>query len=432
MLPPGPRSALQQLFYLSDPFPLMLKLAAEYPDPLTCPLLGAPPMVLTWNPEGVRAVFGADPDTFEPGTNAALALIVGQGSLFMKAGEAHKRARKLLLPPFHGERMRAYGALMRETAERWLARVPLQRSAPILPIAQGITLDVIIEAIFGERDVERVAALHHDILAIIEAFSPVIAMFPAAQRHFGGLGPWARFSRRADALNARMSALIAEKRERPGEDILSLLVSARYDDGEPLPEREILEQLLTFVIAGHETTATSLAWAMGELHRSPDDLHQLREEIGAQSAPEAIAKLPLLDAVASETLRLHPPVPVVLRRLARPFELGGFALESGTTVGVGVYNAHTREASFPEPLRFRPQRFLERSYSAFEFIPFGGGARRCLGAAFASYELRIALATLVQQGEWTLDEKKPIPNAFRIGTYGPKTGVRMTLQRRAS
>lgn len=429
-LPPGPRTALAQLPYMQDPFPYMLKLAAEFSDPVTCPILGGPPMVLTWSPEGLRALFTADPATFSPGSSEALAIIVGRGSLFLKSGEEHKRARKLLLPPFHGERMRAYGALMRETSQRWLERAPVGEAAPMLPTAQGITLDIIIEAIFGERDPERITALHRDILATVAAFNPIIAMFPAAQREFGGFGPWAKFKRRSEALNARMLALMEEKRQTPGEDILSLLVSARYDDGEPLPDQEVLEQLLTFVIAGHETTATSLSWAFYELLRAPEALERLSAEIAGVDTPEALTKLPFLDAVASETLRMHPPVPVVLRKLNRSLELGGYTLPEGTSVGAAVYTAHCREESFPEPMRFRPERFLERHFSPFEFLPFGGGARRCLGAAFASTELRIALATLLQGGQWQLAEPKPVTNAFRIGTYGPKTGVRVKLLER--
>lgn len=430
-LPPGPRSSLSQLRYIRDPFPWMIELAREYRDPCTVPILGMGDMVLTWSPEGVRAVFSADPDTFVPGANEALALIVGKGSLFMKSGDEHKRARKLLMPPFHGERMRAYGALMRETALRWAQKIPLDQSAPILPTTQGITLDIIIEAIFGERDPERVALLHKDILAIVAAFNPVIATFSFAQREFGGFGPWAKFRRRAEALEQRMRALMEEKRARPGDDILSLLLSARYDDGEALPEREVLEQLLTFVIAGHETTATALAWALYELHRAPETLARLRDELDGKSNPEEIAKLPFLDAVINESLRMHPPVPVVTRKLVRPMDLSGYALPEGTTVGVGVFNAHHREETFARPFEFRPERFIEKTYSPFEYVPFGGGARRCLGAAFAGYEQKVALATLLAHGEFQLDEPRPVRNAFRIGTYGPETGVRMTLTRRA-
>ncbi|MFO0628848.1 MAG: cytochrome P450 [Polyangiales bacterium] len=429
-LPPGPRSSLTQLRYLRDPFPWMVKLAQEYADPVTVPILGMGDMVLTWSPEGVRTVFSADPDTFVPGTNEALALIVGRSSLFMMSGAAHRRARKLLMPPFHGERMRAYGALMHDTARRWAQGITPGVSAPVLPVTQGITLDIIIEAIFGERDPARISLLHKDILAIVAAFNPVIATFKFAQREFGGVGPWARFRRRAEALEARMRALMDEKRARPGDDILSLLLSVRDEDGAAMDDREVLEQLLTFVIAGHETTATSLAWALYELHRAPEALGRLREALANKRTPEEIAATPYLEAVVRETQRMHPPVPVVTRKLARPLTLGAFALPAGTTLGVGVFNAHHRAETFVEPFAFRPERFLTGAFSPFEYLPFGGGARRCVGWAFAEYEQKLALAALLDRGTYTLDEPAPVRNAFRIGTYGPETGVRLTLTAR--
>jgi cytochrome P450 len=250
------------------------------------------------------------------------------------------------------------------------------------------------------------------------------------QREFGGVGPWAKFKRRADALRAAMQSLIDEKRARPGEDVLSLLVQARDEDGKPLSEQEISEQLLTFVVAGHETTATSVAWALYELHRAPEALAKLRAELeGARDqGPEALAKLPYLQAACSETLRRHPPLPMVRRTLTRPLVVGEYELPEGTEVAPSIYNAHHREAVFSGPFEFRPERFLEKTYTPFEYLPWGGGHRRCLGASFASFEMAVALATLLEAGTFTLDEPAPVGNAFRIGTYGPASGVRMTLQ----
>ncbi|MDP3275111.1 MAG: cytochrome P450, partial [Deltaproteobacteria bacterium] len=389
------------------------------------PMLVGDELVVAWSPEHLKSNFAADPYTFGPGNHEALALIVGKGSLFLLSGEPHKRARKLLMPPFHGERMRGYGALMRESTLRWLATFETGKSQAFLPTAQGITLDIIVEAIFGERDPEKIHALHEDILAIVAAFSPVIATFKFMQRDFGGFGPWAKFRKRAEALGARMRALIAQKRTAPGEDILSLLVSARYDDGEPLEESAILDQLLTFVVAGHETTATSLAWAIYELHREPEVLRELCGVISGIDDPEALSKLPLLSAVVDEVLRMHPPVPIVLRKCTREFVLGEHTLAPDTIVAASMYNAHHREEVFANAKQFRPQRFIDKSYSPFEYAPFGGGARRCIGAAFAGYELRVVLGTLLNRATFALEESGRVGNAFRIGTYGPSTGVRV-------
>lgn len=430
-LPKGPWSALPQLAHMRDPFPLMLRLSKQYEDPFTCPLLGQDPMVLTWSPGGVSEVWSAEPNTFAPGTSDALAVIVGQGSIFLKRGDGHRRARKLLMPPFHGERMRAYGNLMYEIAERWARTIEPGQPRPILEITQSITLDIIVEAIFGVRREAHVAELRKGIVELVDAFNPLIAGFRFMQRDFGGFGPWAKFRKRADALQALMRAQIEAKREAPGEDILSLLLAVRDEGGNSLPEQEIMEQLLSFVVAGHETTATSLAWAMYEIHRSEPVRARVESELTSvelRNAPDKLAKSPYLQAIANETLRMHPPVPIVPRRCARPFTLGNYTLPEGTNLGVAIYLAHHREETFPSPFEFRPERFLERSYSPFEFIPFGGGARRCLGAAFASYELPIVLGALLSRGRFALDEPRPVGNAFRIGTFGPATGVRMMLE----
>lgn len=414
---------------MRDPFPYMRELAAKYKPPVTVPMLGAPPIVLTWTPEGIRTIFGADPMSFATATNEALSVILGSGSIFLQSGAEHRRTRKLLSPPFHGDRMRAYAALMARAAERWTEKIARDKVAPVLPIAQGITLDVIVEAIFGEQDPSRVEALHERILAVVAAFNPMIATFKLLQREFGGIGPWARFQARAKSLHEVMLGLIAEKRQKPGDDVLSLLVAARDEDGSALSDREIIEQLLTFVVAGHETTATSVAWALYELHRAPETLAKLREEL-AQAArdetpPEALPKLTYLRAVVDETLRMHPPVPIITRKITAPIELEGYSLPAGTFVAAGAYNAHCREETFEAPHAFRPERFVHKTYTPFEYLPYGGGHRRCLGAGFATFELCVVLATMLSRATFELAEPKPVEHAFRIGTFGPSTGVRL-------
>jgi cytochrome P450 len=430
-LPPGPRSALPQLRHMRDPFPYMVALAREFGDTITVPILGAEPIVCTADPTEIRAIFSADPLTFASATHEAISVILGRGSIFLQAGEPHRRTRKLLMPAFHGERVRGYASRMQQATVRWSASLPRDRVAPILPVAQGITLDVIIEAIFGEQDPARVRALHEGILGVVESFNPLIATFAALQREFFGLGPWAKFRRKAEALEATMRALIALKRDAPGDDVLSLLVAARDEEAKALSEREIIEQLLTFVVAGHETTATSVAWAVYELLRAPDALATLTRELdearGGAAIPsaESLVNLRYLRAVCDETLRMHPPVPLVQRRCAKPLTLGAHELPAGTMVAANAFAAHHREAVFAEPFAFRPERFIEKSYTPFEYLPFGGGHRRCLGAAFAGYELAVVLGTLLSSQRFELAEPAPVRNAFRIGTYGPETGVRV-------
>lgn len=413
--------------------PYLLELAAKYGDPFTCPLLGQAPTVVTWNPQGARALFGAPPESFVPGVPDALAALVGEGSLFLKRGDAHKRARKLLSPPFHGERLRAYARTIAAVTLRWLEKQPTDRPASMLEMAQGITLELILTVVFGAQDEATVRSLREAVLGAVEGFDPLGATFKALQRDFFGLGPWARFKRRLAVLEERTRGLLAARRARPGDDVVSLLLTARDEDGDALSEQEVWEQLLTFVVAGHETTAVSLAWALYELHSAPEGLAALRAELdagdGPARTPEALSKLPYLLAACNETLRRHPPVPMVVRRCAGEFALGDYVLPAGHSLAAASYLAHHSESTFPEPFAFRPERFLERSYSPFEFYPFGGGARRCLGAAFATYELQLVLGTLLSHARFTLEEPKPVGNAFRIGTYGPATGVRMRVHR---
>jgi len=381
-------------------------------------------MVIVWDPEQVKAVFSAAPESFAPGAPDAMAAILGEGSLFLQSGARHKRSRKLLMPPFHGERIKTYAHLMERAAVQSLAQFSVGVKAPILPVAQEVTLNVIIEAVFGERDPERVKVLHRQILDLVASFNPLIATFRALQKDFWGLGPWARLQRAAAAFDDSVSQLMLEKRETPGTDILSLLLAARDEAGEPLDEQEIREQLLTFVMAGHETTATSLAWAMYELLRLPAALDRLRSELQSVSGdPAAWVQLPYLTAVVQETLRRHPPLPIVPRKCAVDFPLGKYVVPKGHALGVAAYLTHHQESIFDEPFSFRPERFLGRSYSPFEYFPFGGGARRCLGAAFAMVELQIVLAAWLRAGQFELLEPKPVKNAFRIGTYGPRTGI---------
>jgi len=424
-LPKGPRSALSQLFAGSDPYPLMLDLMRKHEDPMLLPMIGRDPMVITWGPEGAKAVFSADPDTFEPGAVEALEVIVGKGSIFVQSGAAHRRSRKLLAPPFQGERMRAYGKIIRDATIRWREKMP-ETAAPVLSTAQGITLDVIVEAIFGEQDSARVAQLHDEILAVVAAFNPVIATFRFFQKDW--FGPWKRFKDRATQARGTMQALVDRKKQTSGDDILSLLVAARDAQGQPLGDDEILEQLMTFVVAGHETTATTLAWALYELHRNPETLTKLRgklDDLGPDPSPDLLSKVPYLQAVCDETLRLHPPLPMVSRKLTRDFELCGYMLPRGISIGVASYMAHHREEVFERPTRFEPERFVDKKYSPFEYYPWGGGARRCLGAAFAAYELQISLATLLLHGQYVLEEPRAVKHEFRVGVYGPEGGIKL-------
>lgn len=439
-LPSGPRSVLRETIamYMGDPYELQLRTMRQYGETFMAPSLVYGPRFVTGNPAAIKAVFSAEPDTFATAFGDILSIFPGQGegSLFTLTGERHRAARKLLAPSFHGARMRAYGALICDIARRRAAAWQLRQPFTMLDTTQDIALEVIIQAIFGVTGQMEVQRFHQHIIDSFATFVPAIVVFKALRRPFWGRGPWARFQRMFGELQRMIMNEVAAHRAAPAgrEDILTLLLQSRYEDGTPLSDTELFTQLLTFVFAGHETTAITLAWAMYLLHRNPAVLARLRQELaalGGQPDPDALVKLPYLEAVCNETLRLCPIGPVASRKLARPMTLAGYSLPAGTTIGINVVIAHQRSEVFPEPQVFRPERFLDRTFAPYEFLPFGGGARRCIGAAFAMYEMKLVLATLLNTGELTLLETEPVAPRVRAAIVGPKSGIRMQLERAA-
>jgi cytochrome P450 len=425
-LPDGPKSKwVETVRYLFDPVGMIVKLAERYGDPVTVPTL-VRPLVITGAPDGIRAIFSADPDIYEPFSVEASVPLLGRGSLLLQSGSPHRRARKLMQPPFHGQRMRAYGGVMRDAARARLGAMPIGKRVRSEDVFRDISLDVIIRTIFGVSDQARVAETKRDVLQFVGAFSPLVATFAFLRREFGGFGPWARFVRLRGRVHQFLRDEIAARRQAPpGDDVMSMLVAARDESGAPMDEQEIVEQLFTMVIAGHETTATALAWAVDELWREPALLKRAREEardIDGAGDPEKLAASALLEAICNETLRLHPLVPIVGRNCKQPLDLAGAPIPAGVGVGASILLAHRRESVYPEPHAFRPERFIGRTYSPYEFLPWGGGARRCLGAAFAFYEMKIVLGTLLA----TFEIENAGPRArtgVRPATIGPKNGV---------
>ncbi|MCK6588066.1 MAG: cytochrome P450, partial [Polyangiaceae bacterium] len=366
-LPPGPKSQLWTLYqYLRDPIGCMVPLARKYGDPLVFP--GKTPLVLTGDPAGIKAIYTADPDGFEP-LNTDLGEFIGVRSLILLKGAEHRKVRKLMTPPFFGARMRAYGGPMCRVTEERTKAFQSGQTVPMLDALQEISLDVILQAVFGVTEQNRMRELAKLLLEITNGISPLIAIFPALRRDFGGIGPYAAFTRRRRRLHEKLDELIAAGRANgPRDDILSLLLAARYEDGEPMPDAEIRDQLVLLVFAGHETTAIAMAWALYALHQPENAaaLERLRDELsalGPDPEPDKLNKLPYLDAVCEETLRRYPLAPAPNpRKLLRPFELLGFSLPAGAAVAPAIGVAHFREEVYPDPLRFRPERFLERQF----------------------------------------------------------------------
>jgi len=426
-LPPGPSFALLQTARLvKDPYTFHRACRARYGDPYTIPSLNGR-VVCTGDPEGVREIFAADPDTFAPWAADTLRPMLGDGSIIVLRGERHKRERKLLMPAFQGERMRAYGALMNDVARRHFAQLKPGEVFRFLDTAQAISLEVIVRAVFGVEDDAGVERMATAVNRHASAASPLLMFTKLLQRQFFGFGPWARLTRLKAEYDALLLAQIRARRAgAPGEDILSILLAARYEDGQPMTDEDVRAELVTLLFAGHETTALALAWAVHWLLRDPARLARLRAELDAAgSDPDIIARLPYLEAVCQESLRIHPILPDPLREVIKPFRLRGFDVPLGCGVAAVSGLVHEDPAIFDEPAAFRPERFLERTYKPYEYFPFGGGSRRCIGAAFAVHEMKLVLAALFSEHELELCEPREVRPARRNVTMGPSTGIRV-------
>jgi cytochrome P450 len=421
---------LEALALARDPEGFLEACRSQRGDPFVVRLPGVGEVFVTGDPEGAREIFSAAPETFEPLRDNPVEPLLGKHSLILLQGDRHRRERKLMSPPFHGDRMRAYATLFRDLTlaeiARWVPGEPVMLQA----VARRITLEVIIRAVFGVQDAARMERFRETIVRLLDAYTAPLVVLPALRRGFGGAGPWARFTRARDAFVAMLHAEIAERRgEGAGarEDVLSLLLEARYDDGTALSPAELVDELSTLLVAGHETTATALVWALAYVHRDARVLASVTDEaraLGAAIDPTRAAELPYVGAVCSEALRVHPVVPIAIRRVVQPFRLRGADVPAGGTVAVATTLLHTHPELWPEPSRFRPERFLERKFSPFEYAPFGGGARRCLGAAFATYEMKIVLATIFARARLAAETHAPLarPVLHNI-TMGPSSAL---------
>jgi len=410
--------------------PFLERCRERYGETFTLRILRAGRLVLISDPPSIKRLFAADRDNRLPeGRIFILEPILGRHSVLLLEGEEHLRVRRLMLPPFHGERMRAYEETIAAATEREIASWPLGETFALHPRMQAITLEVILGAVFGVEDARRRDELRELLVTILERTRSGRAQFVGlATRRMGPLGPWRRFSGVLERTDAILLEQIAERRRAPDlaerQDILSMLCAARFEDGEPMGDREIRDQLMTLLLAGHETTATALAWAIDLLFHNPEPAARLRESVGAGRGD-------YLDAVGQETLRLRPVVPQVGRQIAEAGTYGGHELAAGTVVMPAIYLVHTRPDVYREPYEFRPERFLDGGPETFSWIPFGGGTRRCLGATFASFEMRVVLRTLTERAELRPASEAPERIVRRNVTLAPRGGVPARLVSRA-
>ena len=423
-LPPEPKSnpLVQTLRWAFRPLPFMQECRERYGDSFSVRFVGFErPMVLISDPAAIKALYTERSHGLPPGRNIILEPILGSGSLLIQEGAEHLSRRRLMLPPFHGERMRSYEAVVEEIVTAEIDSWPLDREFPIHSRMQAVTLEVILRVVFGVSDGPRLDRLRGMLADVLEqTAAPAQQLIGLATRRFGSGGPWARFEGKLREVDELLYAEIAEHRARGGleerEDILSMLMLAEFEDGGTMSDEELRDQLMTLLLAGHETTATALAWTFDLLLRHREAVQRLRDSLEAGEED-------YLRATITESLRLRPVLPLAGRRLATELVADGLTLPAGTDVTPAIWLTHTRADLYPEPFAFKPERFLEDGPDTYGWIPFGGGIRRCIGASFAEFEMRIALREVLIRCD--LHKASPLPEKTgrRNITLSPKHGT---------
>ncbi|MEM7589929.1 MAG: cytochrome P450 [Cyanobacteria bacterium P01_A01_bin.83] len=442
-LPPSSKalSIITAIQFTLDQFGTLEKLQRQYGEIFYIPAPGSlPPYVIFSNPQGIEEVFTAKPDLFEVNQQStnSIRLMLGDNSMALLSGKEHQRHRKLLMPPFHGERIKSYGQSMVDVTQEVIEQWQVGQRICIRDYTQEISLRVILRNIFGVDQGEKYDRLQTILVDYLNIFNyplkSLFLFFPWLQKDLGGLTPWSKFLQQKRQIDHLLQAECDLRRQNPdmmGEDILSLLLSARDEAGQLMSDAEIKDELMTMLFAGHETTASSIAWSFYWLHRLPEVKDKFQAELNAMANKTdfaAVAKLPYLSAVVSETLRLQPVVAFVGRQLKQPWELMGYQLDAGTSLFPSIYLTHYREDIYPEPKKFKPERFIEQEFSPYEYLPFGGGNRRCIGHVFALYGMKLVLATVMSQVELELLDNRPLKSARRGLTFSPAGGVKMRVK----
>jgi cytochrome P450 len=430
-LPPGPTGSplWQTLRWSFRPLNLLHEARGRYGNSFSLTFTGFErPMVMISDPEAIKAVYTERENGLPPGRTLTLEPIVGPRSVLLLEGSDHIAHRRVMLPPFHGERMRSYEPVVEEIVAAEVDSWPLHEAFPIHSRMQAVTLEVILRVVFGIDRGPRLQQLRDRLTKLLaETASPLTQLLALATRRFGSGGPWKAFEQMLAEVDELLYAEIAEHRqaadlEQRG-DILSALMLARFEDGEPMSDSDLRDQLMTLLLAGHETTATALAWSFDLLLRHPEQLSKLRGSL--QEGSEDYMR-----ATITEALRLRPVVPLAGRRLAKPIVADGYELPAGTDVSPAIWLTHTRADLYPEPFAFRPERFLDEGPETYAWIPFGGGVRRCLGASFAEFEMRIMLREVLTRCELHKADPRPERIGRRNITFSPREGTPVVLTER--
>jgi cytochrome P450 family 110 len=433
-LPPGPRGKWRPtLRLIRSPREAMEAWVKEFGDPFLLTALNGP-VVVTGREDLIRMIHGQPPEIYEPFAVATIGPLIGPESIFVLDGDAHRRERRLVMPMFHGDRMKAYGQAMQDTSiDQLMARIGSQPISTA-SLMTAISLEIIVRTIFGSDDRQSAIELMEASHQMVAAAHPLLFFTRHFHRSFFGLSPLDRWRKAKLRLTMLFDQAAEARRKNTAErsDILSLLSSATYEDGQPITQSHLQSELLTYLFAGHETTAVSMTWAIYHIHRNPSVLLRLREELDSmsESSPANLAAAPYLKCVIQETLRIHPIVTETLRKLKEPMDLGEYRIPAGMAVAPATVLAHHNPITYPDPETFRPERFDGQSYSPFVYMPFGGGHRRCVGAAFAHYEMAVVLGTLLKRFDFELLDTAPVVPKRRSVTIGPSSDIPVQVRNR--
>ena len=435
---PGPKvsATIQVLNWIFRPMSYLTECAKTYGDLFTLKLeSNLPPILFVHSPEAIQQILSNDHKDLEaPGElNSIFEYLLGKKSVISLSGKEHQRQRQLIMPPFHGERMRSYAELIENITTKTINKQPKNQPFNIRNVSQEITLQIMMEAVFGIYEGEQAENLRHLLCEIIEQSSVpwrvAFLYLPKLKEVIGISELWKQQIKKQEKADQLIYQEIQQRRENfdpQRTDILTLLMSSRDENGEPMTDEELRDELMTLLFAGHETTATAISWAFYWIHKLPEVREKLLTELdslGENPDSNTIFKLPYLTAVCNETLRIYPIAMLTFpRKVKTPISLCGYQLEAGTIIMGSIYLTHQREDIYPQPEKFNPERFLEKQFSPYEFLPFGGGARRCIGLAFAQMEMKLILAKVLKTWSMKLvntDEIKPQRRGLVTGPNGP-------------
>jgi cytochrome P450 len=439
-LPPCPRtpSFIQVYQWATRPTEFLENCAKEYGDIFTAKWPGYGITVFANHPQAIEHIFTAPSNTFSTGEiYEMLRPVVGNKSLMLLDGKPHRRQRSLVMPTLHGERVGYYGELICKLTQEMMEKQPFQEGINMSSLMQKLSLNIILQVVFGSEQGERLLKLRQKFREMLNCVSsPTISLrlfVKPLRLDLGSRSVWGRFLRLRNQVSQLLYEEINQRQHNSGSDcidVLSMLMKARYQDGQPISNEELHDQVMT-VLSGYESLATATLCSLYRLQKHPQVHQKLQQELNGIeqiSDSKAIAKLPYLNAISKETMRMYPPVVVAMRVVKIPFQLAGYEFPVGSQVVADIYSTHHRQDLFPNPQQFKPERFLEKKFSAYEYLPFGGGDRRCLGYAFAPFQMNLVLATIVSNYKLQLVDNDSIKLVRNAAGVAPAKDIYMRIE----